>query len=63
MTVSAGVAERRPSDTVHSLLARADAALYRAKRQGRNMVVAEGDSALKLSLAPVFEFSGRFRRS
>ncbi len=63
MTVSAGVAEHRPADTVHSLLARADAALYRAKRQGRNTVVAEGDSALKLSLAPVFEFSGRFRRS
>jgi len=62
LTLSAGVAAYRPGDSVESLLARADAALYRAKRQGRNTVVADSDSALRLSLAPVFEISGRFRR-
>lgn len=38
LTVSAGVAEARESDTPESLLARADAALYRAKSAGRNCV-------------------------
>jgi diguanylate cyclase (GGDEF)-like protein len=36
VTVSIGVASRRPHDTVASLLERADQALYRAKRAGRN---------------------------
>ena len=36
VTVSIGVATRRPQDTVASLLERADQALYRAKRAGRN---------------------------
>lgn len=39
---SIGVAQWAPSDTVESLLSRADAALYRAKQQGRNRVVAAG---------------------
>lgn len=38
-TCSAGVAAFRPGDSCQSLLARADAALYRAKRGGRNCVV------------------------
>jgi len=40
-TVSIGVAERRPGDTVTSLVQRADGALYCAKRAGRNMVCVE----------------------
>jgi len=38
ITVSAGVATFQHGDSVESLLARADAALYEAKRQGRNRV-------------------------
>jgi diguanylate cyclase (GGDEF)-like protein len=36
VTCSLGVAERRPGDTAESLLLRADRALYRAKREGRD---------------------------
>jgi diguanylate cyclase (GGDEF)-like protein/PAS domain S-box-containing protein len=35
-TISAGVAEVAPGETLESLLARADEALYRAKAEGRN---------------------------
>jgi len=39
ITVSAGVAARRPRERLDSLLRRADEALYEAKRTGRDRVV------------------------
>lgn len=39
LTLSIGVAQLRPNDTVDTLLQRADAALYQAKNQGRNRVI------------------------
>ena len=41
VTVSIGLAEASDDDTVESLLRRADAALYRAKAEGRNRVAAD----------------------
>ncbi len=39
ITVSCGVASAQPDDSVDALLARADAALYEAKRAGRNRAI------------------------
>jgi len=41
--ISLGVATLRKDDTVQSLIARADACLYAAKRNGRNRVICETD--------------------
>jgi diguanylate cyclase (GGDEF)-like protein len=42
LRLSIGVAELRETDTADTLVQRADAALYRAKRGGRNRVISEG---------------------
>jgi diguanylate cyclase (GGDEF)-like protein len=46
VTVSLGVAGARSGDSADALLGRADAALYVAKRGGRNQVVAADTAAL-----------------
>ena len=43
VTVSIGVATLRKGDTAQSLIERADACLYAAKRNGRNRVICETD--------------------
>jgi diguanylate cyclase (GGDEF)-like protein len=40
LTISIGVASTQPADTVETLFSRADEALYQAKRNGRNRVIA-----------------------
>jgi len=45
VTISAGIAFLRSGDTAQSLIERADACLYAAKRQGRNRVICESDPA------------------
>jgi diguanylate cyclase (GGDEF)-like protein len=39
ITISCGVAEFHAGDTEHSFIKKADAAMYKAKKQGRNRVV------------------------
>lgn len=48
VTVSAGVAEYRPDESISDLLSRADQAMYSAKRSGRNRVRVSTKSSLGL---------------
>ena len=53
ITISIGVATRRPGDTGQSLIGRADACLYAAKRIGRNRVICETDPEMAAPTAAV----------
>jgi diguanylate cyclase len=44
ITFSAGVAQRKPGETAESMIPRADAALYIAKQNGRNQVIADASN-------------------
>jgi diguanylate cyclase (GGDEF)-like protein len=46
VTLSIGVTVVEPTDTLDGLIARADEAMYRAKRAGKNRVVAIGAASL-----------------
>lgn len=55
VTVSIGVAENKPGDTLRLLIGRADQALYRSKAAGRNRVSATGEpSGLGTTTKPTF---------
>jgi|GraSoi_2013_60cm_1033757.scaffolds.fasta_scaffold21713_2 diguanylate cyclase len=49
ITLSIGVSGYVPGETLNAMVERADAALYCAKRKGRNLVVAETDPELSLA--------------
>jgi len=44
VTISFGVAQYRAGDSINELACRADEAMYRAKREGRNRVCLDGDA-------------------
>ena len=46
ITISIGVAQFAPGDTIEAVVRRADACLYGAKQNGRNLVICENDSRI-----------------
>jgi diguanylate cyclase len=52
VTISLGVATARKGDTAESIIARADACLYAAKRNGRNRVICETDPEVAAGSGP-----------
>ena len=52
VTISLGVATARKGDTAQSLIERADACLYAAKRNGRNRVICETDPEFAAAASP-----------
>jgi len=46
ITISVGIAQFAPGDTVESVIRRADACLYGAKKNGRNLVLNQDDSRI-----------------
>lgn len=53
ITISAGVAEYRPGEALSAFVQRADSALYAAKREGRNRVVAAREAGAGIAAAAV----------
>ena len=51
ITISIGVAEFTAGDTVESVIRRADACLYGAKQNGRNMVLGEKDPRMAAQIS------------
>ena len=43
ITISVGVAQFAPGDNIETVIRRADACLYGAKKNGRNMVMGQTD--------------------
>ena len=52
VTISVGVSMLKPGDDTDSLIERADACLYAAKRNGRNRVICEADPEARPQAAP-----------
>ncbi len=51
LTISLGVSQYQPGDSMASFIARADAAMYRAKRSGRNKVEAQAKASNHAALS------------
>jgi diguanylate cyclase len=51
MTISIGVAQFGPHEKAEAVVRRADVCLYGAKRNGRNLVIAENDARMAAATA------------
>lgn len=52
-SISLGVAQARPGETIEALMGRVDAALYKAKESGRNRVVVDRQEEETMPLVPM----------